>query len=297
MAIKAVIIGVGILGTRVLDRLIKCKIKPEVIDRDIVQERNLRMQLFYTKKDIGKPKAEIIRELFNLKGYISDLNYKNISLLRSSLAIDCSDNLHTRFLINDYCRKKDINAVFAAVTGNHGFVFPLTANGACLRCILRHPKNLETCETAGVDLAVADFVADMQFKIIRQMLANKKPANKKSKQSLFLITKTSSGKITIRAIAVKRKRSCPACNGRYEYLAGKGEDIVKFCGNNLYQIKGQFSLKALKGRWKQFAEKYSSDYISFAPKSGEIFLFKDRALIKAENIREAKAIFSRYIGD
>ncbi|MBI5871601.1 ThiF family adenylyltransferase [archaeon] len=280
-----IIVGLGILGTRLLKGLLSLKLKNriKVIDRDIVEEKNIGKQLFYTKPDVGKPKAGVIGKLFGLEYYAVDLNYGNIGLLGRCFIVDCTDNLHTRFLINDYCKKNKMKAVFAAVTGKNGFVFPVLGNGACLRCFLKDVKGLETCETAGVDLGVANKVADIEAGIVRDIANGKNVLGK-----LFYI-----GGAKTFILDIKEKKNCQACNGNYEYLAGKGEEIVKFCGNNLYQFKGQFNIAVLKRRNSvKIFDGYAKIDCPY-----EIFVFNDRALVRAKDIKEAKSLFSRFVGN
>ena len=94
---KIIVVGCGTTGNAILP-LLKGEIT--LIDRDIVEKRNLLRQKLFSKKDVGKPKAEVLGEKYKYSYKIIDLDYTTISFLKGDLIIDCTDNLETRFLIN-----------------------------------------------------------------------------------------------------------------------------------------------------------------------------------------------------
>src|SRR3989344_6144836 len=104
------LVGIGALGSHVLDILARAGVgNIKIIDRDIVELHNLQRQALFDEFDIGKPKAlaayEKIRKInseIKIEYFIADLDYENLNLLKSDLILDCTDNIYTRFLINDY---------------------------------------------------------------------------------------------------------------------------------------------------------------------------------------------------
>ena len=113
---KITIIGCGTTGNAIIP-LLNGKIT--LIDRDIVEEKNLSRQKLFTKKDIGKPKAEVLGKRFKYAYKDIDLDYENISFLKKAdLVIDCTDNLETRFLMNEFCTKNKIPWIYTGIVAS-----------------------------------------------------------------------------------------------------------------------------------------------------------------------------------
>ena len=82
------------------------------------------------------------------------------------LILDGTDNVETRFLLNDVAVKHGIPWVYGACVGTEGRVMPVRPPAtACLRCVFPEPPGpgeLPTCDTAGVLGPAAGVVACMQ---------------------------------------------------------------------------------------------------------------------------------------
>jgi len=115
-------------------------------------------------------------------------------------------------------------------------------------------------------------------------LEGKKPGNKLININGKIITK----------IEVKKDPACPCCNGNYEYLNGKNKkEFIKLCGTNNFQIRGEFNIKNLKNQLDKLDEvKSFNDYITFK----NLFIFKDRIIIKANTKQEARTVYDKYLG-
>ena len=308
---KVAIIGLGALGTVVSELLCRSGIGNLVlIDRDIVEENNLQRQLLYNELDIGKSKALCAKEKLQkinseilIHSFASDLNFKNINILLSGadVIIDCTDNLETRFLINDFCMKNNIPWIYGAAIKWAGTMLTIIpTKSPCLRCVMGNAKSGETCETAGiinsVSAVAASFQANEAVKILLKISYEKAMLRFNLLDNSFL------------KINVSKKKSCPVCNGNYEYLSGKkSSKPSKLCGKSLYQITpeklmGQKEFILLKKRLSSLAkaqkiENSFQDY-KVCIKFKELTIFKDgRTLIKAEDEKKAKSLYSRFIGN
>ena len=143
-----------------------------LIDNDVVEECNLQRQ-FYGKGDIAKSKCLAAYE--KLKDF-SDVEYKvilldesNVELLQGyDLVLDCTDNMKTRFIINDNCKKW----VYSSAIKNHGYVMPMIEEGTCLRCFLKEVE-MESCDTAGVMNTITTSIAALQVNLAIKMLIDK----------------------------------------------------------------------------------------------------------------------------
>jgi adenylyltransferase/sulfurtransferase len=110
---SVVVIGAGGLGCPALQYLAAAGIgKLALVEFDMVDEVNLQRQLLYGSNDVGKLKSIIARdrlehlnsivetEIFNLR-----LDATNsIRILKDfDVVVDATDNLETRYVINDSC--------------------------------------------------------------------------------------------------------------------------------------------------------------------------------------------------
>ena len=176
------IVGVGALGTVSAALLTRAGIgKIILIDRDIVDESNLQRQALFTEADVGKAKAiqakeqlERINSDVSIEAYPEDLTDKNIAtLVHGDLIMDGTDNMETRFLLNDFAKKKHIPWVYGAAVQDRGSVMSITPSSPCLSCVFKGRKSLETCETAGVLNTIIYFIASLQVtKAIKILLNN-----------------------------------------------------------------------------------------------------------------------------
>ncbi len=265
---KIVVVGCGTTGNAIIPLL---KGNLILIDRDIVEERNLSRQGLFTKKDISKPKAELLAKKFSATSKVLDLDYTNVSLLKADIVIDCTDNLETRFLINEYCSKQNIPWIYTGIVGKQARVMSCTGT-FCFRCIFSEVKGLETCTTGGVDLNLAKQLAQVVKEEVQRI------SKKQKVRGLW-----ANGEW----VSVKRNPRCEVCKGKYSYLEGKKEKIIKFCGSSRYQFKGNFDFETVKKRLHGKGTWFVYE---------DFYIFKDRVLVKASSEKEAKKKFIDIIG-
>ena len=261
---KIVVVGCGTTGNLIIPKL---KGDITILDRDIVEEKNLNRLIQFTKSNIGKPKAEILGEKFNVKYKIMDLDFTNIEVLKTDLVIDCTDNMETRFLINEYCMKNKIPWIYIGVIGKQGRVLKFDGE-YCFRCIFSDVKGLETCETSGVDMDIVEKTCKVALEEIncksRGLWANGE------------------------WIKVQRNKNCPVCGGKFELLNGKKENIVKYCGSSRFQFNGNYDFELLKKRFKKKGDWFVVN---------DFYVFPERILVKAKDEKEARKKLSKFIGN
>lgn len=288
---KVCIVGLGALGSLTSELLARSGIRNLIlIDRDYIEESNLQRQHFFTKKDINKPKAIVIEKYLRqinpdikIKSYFDNLDYSNVEIIRSDLVLDCTDNFQTRFLINDYCKKNKIPWIFSSAIRTVGYVYNVKDNSACFNCIFNKLKTNETCETSGVLNTITSLVSCIQSNEAIKILTNLDP----EKYLVYIdLSKNSFLKIK-----VNKKKDCDACNGDFVYLTGKKQKLTKFCGQNMYMFEHNFDVEYLKKRFRNITD------FGTAFKYKEITIFKNKILVKAESEREAKSIYSKYVGN
>ncbi len=286
----AAIIGAGAIGSNCALLLAKSGIGKLIIaDRDIVEPENLPATP-YLLNDIGKPKAMALKALIakanpetSVAEISEDIDHANIEKLKADIIMDCTDNLETRFLLNDFCMKYHIPLVHASALGSTITIFNVVED-ACLSCIYSGKIPAETCETAGILPAAALIGAAMQANEAIKMLLGKNHEKNLVRSNIW--------NNTFFSLNAKKQKNCKAHTGVYEYLNGKGSRAIKMCGSDMFQIKGRpVDLKRLNKilKGKNFGHCITSEKIT---------VFENgRALIRAKSEREAKSIYSRIIGN
>jgi adenylyltransferase/sulfurtransferase len=245
---SAVIIGCGALGTVIADNLCRAGVgRLRIVDRDFVDLTNLQRQTLFTEKDARErlPKAiaaarrlgEVNSET-RLDPVVADVNPRNIETLIAgfSALLDATDNLETRFLINDACAKHGIPWVYGGAVGSTGMVLPIIpGRTACLRCVLEElpaAGSLPTCDSGGILNAASGAVACLQTAATLRILVGAEEGI-----GQLLCVDVWSGRF--RAIAASRREDCPTCRAhRYDFLDGKGIPwTTALCGRNMVQIQ------------------------------------------------------------
>ncbi len=289
---KVVVVGLGALGSVAAELLTRAGIGNLIlIDRDYVELNNLQRQVLYNEDDVNKPKAlrlknhlEKINKDVNIKAIFDNLDKNNLDLIKADLVLDCTDNLETRFLINEYCSLKKIKWIYSAAIKNQGYVFNIIPEKACLRCFVTE-ASLESCETAGILNSISNLIGSIQVSEALKILLNKDY----EKDLIYVNLDTNN----IEKIKVSKDKECSVCNGEYEYLY-KDDKLVKFCGSNSFIFNNKVDLENVKNKIR-YVEKIIDYGDSFY--FNNITVFRNKILIKARTEKEARSIYSRYIGN
>lgn len=293
---RVAIMGLGALGSVASELMVRAKIGAlALIDRDVVEESNLQRQTLYALSDIGKAKVVAARGRLlhidpktKIEIHPIHLCPQNIGVLeRCDLILDCTDNLRTRFLINDFANKSKIPWIYAAAIKTHGYVMPLLPYGPCLSCILK-PAQLETCDTVGVLNTITTAIASLQVSLAYKILLGKHVDS--------TLTHLDIWRGIHEELKVGKNPSCSACQGTYIYLQQQEERVLQFCSSGKFQILGQpISLPTIKHRWEK-VDTVIDDGFSLYFRN--ILLFADgRALIAADSKEQAEGLYSTYVGN
>lgn len=163
------VIGAGGLGVPAITYLVAAGVGHiGIVDYDVVESSNLHRQVLYSPDDIGRPKVEVAKakltalnsdvriDIFNLK---LDSNNALEVFSGFDVVLDGSDNLATRYLVNDACVLSDKALVYGSVHEFEGqlSVFNLQVNAEDRSCNYRDvfptppPSNLvPNCNENGV---------------------------------------------------------------------------------------------------------------------------------------------------
>jgi len=161
---KILIVGMGGLGCPAAIYLAAAGVGTiAIIDDDVVDETNLQRQPLYHSSDIGKPKVSIAKKKLealnpdiSITTYHSKLTSSNaLAIMRKyDLIIDGTDNLPSKYLINDACVLEKKPFIYGSVFQFQGQLSVFNYNnGPCYRCAFPNPPQAGTipnCAEAGV---------------------------------------------------------------------------------------------------------------------------------------------------
>jgi len=305
------IVGLGALGSNCVELLVRAGVgKLILIDRDVISLDNLQRQHLYDENDIGKAKAIVceqklrkINGSIDIIGKLADITWKNIHEILKNIdcIIDCTDNLFTRMLLNDFCVKNDVPLIHGAVVSSKGSLYVVSGKEkACLACIYSDKINHETCDSTGVLNTASSIVSSLQANECIKLIWDKHPVEPDFLRIDLL-------RNSFERFGVKKNKNCFVCiKKEFRYLLGRIEQkAVHYCGSFQYQIKKKdFSKKS------SFLKKEYIEIVSKLKKLGKVVdlgycahfddltLFLDgRVLIKAKDEKEAKMFFDKYIGN
>lgn len=135
-----VVIGAGGLGSPALLYLAAAGIgEITIVDGDHVEASNLHRQILYNESDIGSKKSETAaKRLIDLNSQINVnivsefLNKENAEKIISNhdILIDGSDNIPTRYILDDACKKMNIPWVHASIHRFEGQIACFNISGS-----------------------------------------------------------------------------------------------------------------------------------------------------------------------
>lgn len=216
---RVLVVGVGGLGAPAAMQLAAVGVGTlGLMDGDRVELSNLQRQIVYRSDDLGRPKASAAAERLAALHPRTTVLARDARLTASNLpqifpdfdfVIDSTDNVESKFLVNDGAVAHRIPYAHAGVIGFRGQTFTIIPHrSACLRCIfpsLPEDRDLPTCETAGILGAVAGAIGLMQaaeaikyLLRVGDLLTNR------------LLTYDGWGQ-TWRDVAIQPNPRCPAC--------------------------------------------------------------------------------------
>lgn len=165
-AAKVLVVGAGGLGCPALQYLAAAGVGTiGIADADTVDLTNLQRQILYGTDSLGKPKAAIAAKTVQvLNPYASVIVHEEMVTAVNSadmlsaydVIIDATDNMETRYIINDACNKLGKPWVYAGIYQHEGqlAVFNYPAGiGPTYRCLYPETEGTnapDDCNIAGV---------------------------------------------------------------------------------------------------------------------------------------------------
>lgn len=312
---RVAIVGMGALGSVQADLLCRAGVGfLRIIDRDTVEVNNLQRQVLYTEQDAaqGLPKVmaagDHLRDINSgilIEEAAADLYSGNAeTLLRDvDLVMDASDNMETRYLINEVCVKYGIPWIYGGAVESEGMTMNILPEGPCFCCMTGKNRQegvgeSRTCSTVGVLNSLTSIVASIQCTEALKILLGS--ANTR-KSLLFLELWENETE----EIPVEKNPACPVCGKReYWYLThSAGMRAASFCGKDSIQIipegNRQIDLQTLRKKLEKIGTVRMTRFcLDFEGTEAGFQIYPDgRAIIRhVDTEGKAKSIYTEYIG-
>lgn len=313
---RVLLVGCGALGGVLAQNLVRSGVGELVlVDRDIVELSNLPRQVLFEDRHAreGTLKVEAAAETLKriggptrLEVHAAHLDADNLEDLAEGceLILDGTDNLGTRYLLNDFAIQDGVPWIYGGVVGSGGLVMAILPDrGPCLRCLFPEPPpaaSLPTCDTAGVLLPAVATIASLQSGLALRLLAE---GTATKLETALLEVDVWSGEL--RRLRLSRQAHCPCCGERdFPFLHEPlGRRATILCGRNAVQVRGRKPApdlaqvaKAIDGLASDV--RWAGPILRFALDEHRITLFEDgRALIEGtDDIDRALALYDRYVG-
>ncbi|WP_088032738.1 ThiF family adenylyltransferase [Evansella clarkii] len=312
------IIGAGALGTVLANHLVRAGTgEVRLIDRDFVEESNLQRQMLFDEQDVRDklPKAIAAADKLTrinsevaVVPFIDDANASNIEELTagSHIILDGTDNMETRYLINDVSVKNNIPWIYAGVVHSRAMTTTvIPGETPCFRCLFPvfEAGHGETCDTVGVLSTAVHIIASYQATEALKLLAEESDYVR-SEMIQLDVWKNDYSTFPFQ---YSQNPDCPCCQKKtFEYLNQKISDklISSLCGRNAVQITPNYTsvadLSAFEKKWSRLGKVQRTPYLlRLNYNDKEISLFKTgRVLINGtDDADTAKRLYSILIGN
>lgn len=310
---RVIIVGCGALGTNTVVTLARAGVgELTLVDRDFVELSNLHRTALFSEGDVGRSKASVIQERIeeinssvSTKALPTDLDSLNAKRILSGhdLILDCTDNLLTRYLLNDFSVKFEVPWIYAAVIETMGMTMNIDpAQGPCFRCLFpERPQSgtLPTCDTAGVINTIPQVISAIQSTEAVKFLVGKE-VDINTLVTFDIWTRDLS------TVQIKKNGNCICCGeNKYQFLESEvGQTTHSVCGREAIQInphmEEEINLEELAEKLEELGNVEAQDVLlRFEVDDYRINVFKDgRAIIEGtEEEKVARSLYSKYIGN
>jgi molybdopterin-synthase adenylyltransferase len=322
-ASRVLLIGCGALGSAAAEMLVRAGIGfLRLVDRDLVELTNLQRQVLFDERDAAEnlPKsvaaARRLREInseVEVDAIVADANPANIeSFADVDLILDGTDNISTRYLLNDLSVCNRIPWIYGGCVGTEGRVWGIwPGRTACLRCIFPDPPNaseLPTCDTAGVLGPAATVVGGFQAaQAIRFLVEGESAADKSAGLVSFDVW---TSRFHSLSSASTPADGCPCCRQRkFPFLSTNAMDFTtNLCGRQTVQVvrsglASPIDLAVFAERWQNLGTVGRSPWFVRCkltdPPGVDLTLFSDGRLLVhgITDPMRATSLYARFVGN
>lgn len=172
LSAKVLVVGAGGLGAPLLMYLAAAGVgNIGIMDFDKVDLSNLQRQVIFTTADTGLPKAE--RASARIEALNPDIKTTIITTRLDKanakdiagdydIVLDATDNIETKYLINDTCVELGKPFIHAAVNLFGGNVMTVIPGSACLRCVFPEAVKQKDSTEYGIIGSVPGIIGSIQ---------------------------------------------------------------------------------------------------------------------------------------
>lgn len=322
---RVLLVGCGALGGALAQSFARSGVGTLVLcDRDVVEPSNLPRQVLFDERHAleREPKVVAARETLQRIGGPTRIETHAVHVDASNLAalaegadviVDGTDNLATRYLINDWAVRQGVPWAYGGVVGSGGLALGIVpGSGPCLRCLFPEappPGTLATCDTAGVLQPAVAAIAALQAGWVLRILGAERGGEPGTAAAPgppeARLLEIDVWDARVRQLSVARDPDCPCCGARqFPFLEASSEGpAVKLCGRNAVQVHGRGArpdvdrlCAGLEGRVDDLRR--AGDLVRFAVDGLRLTVFPDgRALVEGtEDPGRARAAYDRFLG-
>lgn len=181
---KVLVIGAGGLGGPVLQYLTAAGVgNIGVSDEHTIEEVNLPHQPIYSDNNIGKLKTVVVKEKLQNQNKNVSINIHNI-LIKNDIAlqilkeydiiVECTDNIKSRYIINDYAIQLGKPVVYGSIYKYQGQVSVFNYNeGPSYRCFFpeNDDKIIPEADSTGIFSPITGVIGTLQaVEVIKMIL-------------------------------------------------------------------------------------------------------------------------------
>ena len=247
------IVGCGALGSLQAELLTRMGVGClRIADSDIVSLNNLHRQILFTERDAeeGIPKVAAaaarlaaLNSEVSLRTLAERITRDNIAAFaeKADLILDATDNIATRYLINDYCVRNSLPWIYTGVAGASGLILPvLPREGPCLRCLYPDPpaeSDAATCAVEGILPTTVSLAVSLQLtQVVRILNRTAVPGT---------LIRLNVWDASVRTTTAHRNPACVCCGlRRFDYLdAGRPIETplaASVCSQRMVRIDSTF---------------------------------------------------------
>lgn len=218
-AARVLVVGLGGLGSPSSLYLAAAGVGTlGIVDSDIVAVSNLQRQILYGERCVGDPKTEAARDrlrdlnpLIHIEAFRLRFTGRDASRIAADydVIVDGTDNLETRYLINDIALELGIPYAYGAVFQLEGQAALLCVSGApCYRCLFPSPpppESIRPAEETGILGVVPGVIGLLQATEVIRWVTGYAPAT----PSRLLVY--DARRIEFLSIAIGANPTCPSC--------------------------------------------------------------------------------------
>lgn len=184
---SVLVVGCGGLGSPIAVYLASSGIgKIHLVDFDTVDITNLHRQVFYSLDDVKQPKAKVLSAFIKKRAPFTEVSFTNKPITKDNvfklienvnIAVDGTDSLPTKYLLNDACVLKNKPLVYGSLYKFDGYVatFNVLQKDETYSANLRDAfpemaTDIPNCEEAGTLNSIVGLIATAQVNEVLKLI-------------------------------------------------------------------------------------------------------------------------------